>query len=99
MIFSELILSKVKQPVFQNIIAVLVTIQGSSELPQEDERNWGVFNDPLNDNGYNDSAAMRNYKMRFDVNGLGVIVSFELPFSANLFMKRSQNHVSCILGL
>lgn len=80
-----------RDDIFRTYI-VKVTIQGSSELPQEDERNWGVFNDPLNDNGYNDSAALRNYKMRFDVNGLGVIVSFELPFSANLFMKRSQNH-------
>jgi hypothetical protein len=31
--------------------------------------------------------------MRFDVNGLGVVITFDLPFSANSFMSRSQNHV------
>ena len=84
-------MSKVGNPrQLKNSNRFLVTIQGSSELPQEDERNWGVFNDS---NGYDDSDLLRNYKMRFDVNGLGVVITFDLPFSANFFMSRSQNHV------
>jgi len=84
-----------RDDIFRTYI-VKVTIQGSSELPQEDERNWGIFND---NNGYNDSATLRNYKMRFDVNGLGVIITFDLPFSANSFMRLSQNHEKLMQNL
>ena len=71
----------------------LVTIQGDSNLPLEDDRNWQVFNDL---NGYNDSSDMRDYTMRYDSNGAGVIITFDLPFAANTFMSRSSNHVSSL---
>ncbi|CAG5109699.1 Oidioi.mRNA.OKI2018_I69.chr2.g4204.t1.cds [Oikopleura dioica] len=75
---------------------VKVTIQGDSNLPLEDDRNWQVFNDM---NGYNDSSDMRDYTMRYDSNGAGVIITFDLPFAANTFMSRSSNHASLMQNL